>query len=125
MTDTIIWPDTHYLTSYVQRLRGIATIKDITPLSAFWFPRCCSVHTVGMRFPIDVIALDGQGVIIDVKRLLVPNRIYWHKRADTLIELCALCPYPLESWIGAQLKLEARRHDEEDRWATRIVFERV
>ncbi|NQZ03806.1 DUF192 domain-containing protein [Idiomarina sp.] len=125
MTSTIIWPDTQYLTGYFSRLRGVTALTEMTPLSAIWFPRCRAIHTLGMRFPIDVVALDKEGVIINVKRFLTPNRIYIQKRAHTVIELCALSPYPLESWIGAKLDLEARSQNEEKYWATRIMFERM
>lgn len=124
MFSELLWPDTHYLTGFRERFRGVKGVRELTPLSAFWFPRCQTVHTFGLRFPIDVVALDAHARVIAIKRMLEPNRVYWQSRAQTLIEVCALCPYPLESWIGLQFQLE-RRQNEKNRWAIRIIVDGV
>jgi uncharacterized protein len=36
---------------------------------AFVLPRCRWVHTVGMRFPLDVAHLDGDGVVLRTTRM--------------------------------------------------------
>jgi len=41
---------------------------------ALWLPRTRSVHTFGMRFPIDVVYLDRDGVVIATPTL-APNRV--------------------------------------------------
>lgn len=40
------------------RLLGLALLRDI-PADGLLLPRCSSVHTVGMRAPIDVLFLGG------------------------------------------------------------------
>jgi uncharacterized membrane protein (UPF0127 family) len=41
---------------------------------AFVLPKCRWVHTFGMRFPVDVVYLDRDGVVIKTQRL-APNRV--------------------------------------------------
>ena len=45
-----------------KRLRGLLGRDGLE--GGLLLPRCRSVHTVGMRFPIDVAFLDGDGVVL-------------------------------------------------------------
>lgn len=46
------------------------------------------IHTFGLRFPIDVLVLDKQSRIVNLKESLNPNRIFvWHPKHNTVIEL--------------------------------------
>lgn len=48
------------------------------------------IHTFGVRFPIDVLILDGQNTVAITKENLRPNRIFvWPWKYDTVIELPA------------------------------------
>jgi uncharacterized membrane protein (UPF0127 family) len=40
--------------AFMARLAGLSGLADLPPGRALLLPRCRSVHTVGMRFPIDV-----------------------------------------------------------------------
>jgi uncharacterized membrane protein (UPF0127 family) len=47
------------------------------------------VHTFFMRYPIDALFLDGQGVVVS-QQTLKPWRISgWNRRADGVLELPA------------------------------------
>jgi uncharacterized membrane protein (UPF0127 family) len=49
---------------------------------------CRGVHTWGMRFPIDIIALDASGVVVDAVASLGPWRIRLpRKGGDRVLEL--------------------------------------
>ena len=50
------------------------------------FPRCRSVHTFGMSFPIDVIFLDRHGWPIDIRRGVGLGRVVICRRAAAVIE---------------------------------------
>jgi uncharacterized protein len=49
-------------------------------------PRCRSVHTFGMRFPIDVVFLDRHGWPIRINRNVPPGRLITCRRAAAVIE---------------------------------------
>lgn len=55
------------------RLRGL-TLRSLQDDDLF-FPRCRSIHTFGMREPIDIAFVDGGGVVLEVFRDLPPCRI--------------------------------------------------
>ncbi len=46
------------------------------------------IHTFGVRFPIDVIVLDGQNNAVLIKKSLKSNRVFfWNPRFDVVVEL--------------------------------------
>lgn len=65
-----------------------------------------SVHTVRMRFPIDVVHLDSELVVLSVVTMK-PGRIgRWRRRAHCIIEAEAGC---VRTWnIGRGTQLEIR-----------------
>jgi uncharacterized protein len=50
-----------------ERRRGLLGTDMVE--GALWLTRCASVHMVGMRYPIDVAALDRHGVVLHVATL--------------------------------------------------------
>jgi uncharacterized membrane protein (UPF0127 family) len=49
--------------------------------------RC--VHTIGMRFPIDVVFLDRDLRVVHVAPAVPPGRLCWHRRGRLQLELAA------------------------------------
>ena len=85
------------------RARGLLGRDGIE--GAMLFRRCRSVHTVGMRFPLDVAFLDGDDVVLRVRRL-PPWRLtvpVWSARSVLEAEAGAF-----ERWglgVGDQLEI--------------------
>ncbi|HEY3435486.1 MAG TPA: DUF192 domain-containing protein [Solirubrobacterales bacterium] len=50
-------------------------------------PRCSSVHTFGMRFPLDIYFLDAAGRVISVRRRVPPRRVIWQRGAAAILEI--------------------------------------
>jgi len=81
---TLEVPETH-----VERTRGLLGRTELDPLHALVLARCSSVHTIGMRFPIDVIAFDADWSIVEV-RTMPPGRVSWpRRRVRNVIETAA------------------------------------
>jgi len=81
---TLEIPETH-----VERTRGLLGRDGLDPTHALVLARCTSVHTIGMRFPIDVIAFDPDWAAVDV-RTLAPGRVSWpRRRVRNVIETAA------------------------------------
>ena len=72
--------------SWRSRLLGLALLADLDPGLALLIPRCSSVHTFGMRFPIDVAFLDAAGRELRVVRGLRPGRVVAHRGAAAVLE---------------------------------------
>jgi uncharacterized protein len=69
------------------RLVGLAMRRDRG--IALLLPRCRSVHTFGMRFPLDLVWLDARGEVVRVDRGVRPWRMRSCRRARSVLELRA------------------------------------
>ena len=79
-------------TGMLQRMVGLLNRATLAPGEALVLPRCRSIHTCFMRFPIDVIFLSHQPKtwkIVKVIQALPPFRVVWAVGADTAVELPA------------------------------------
>ena len=57
------------LDGFFARLRGLLGRPAPDPGAAVWLIPCRQVHSVGMRYAIDVVHLDAQGTILRIARL--------------------------------------------------------
>ena len=60
--------------SFVARLVGLLAHKKLETNSGLLLVPCGSIHTVGMRFPIDVVFLDHAGRVLGWADSVPPNR---------------------------------------------------
>src|SRR6188472_1524280 len=58
------------------RLVGLAGLPGMAPGTGLLIPRCRSVHTFGMRFPLDVlfVTIEGRSLVVHDARYGVPPR---------------------------------------------------
>jgi uncharacterized protein len=59
----------------VERAVGLLGRSHLEAGEALWITPCHGVHTWFMRFTIDVIAMDADGVIVDTVSMLKPWRM--------------------------------------------------
>jgi hypothetical protein len=61
---------------YLHRLVGLAGLGEAPPGAGLLIPGCRSVHTFGMRFPIDVlfVTVVGRSLLVHDARHTVPPR---------------------------------------------------
>jgi len=71
------------------RNRGLLGRDHLDEAAAMLLAPCTSVHTVGMRFPIDVVFVDRQGYAVKVVRNLRPWRIALAIGGSAVIEMAA------------------------------------
>jgi uncharacterized protein len=69
------------------RLLGLAFLDRGEAGEGLLIPRCRSVHTFGMRFPLDLIFLDADGHVIDLRRAVPPARLVRCQEAGAVLEL--------------------------------------
>ena len=70
------------------RLRGLA-LRRRPPAEPLLIPRCRSVHTFGLRFPIDLVWLGEGGRVVRVDRGVGPWRLRSCREAIEVLELAA------------------------------------
>jgi uncharacterized membrane protein (UPF0127 family) len=69
------------------RLLGLAFLDRKCAGEGLLIPRCRRVHTFGMRFPLDLIFLDAQGKVAEIRRQVPPRRLVRCPRATSVLEL--------------------------------------
>lgn len=73
-----------------ERRKGLIGSSGLQFGEAFVFTGCRQIHTFGVPFPIDVVFVDGKGVISRAYRNLAPGRVTGIMlRSSTAIELKA------------------------------------
>ena len=71
-------------------LLGLALLRPGRAGEGLLIPRCRSVHTFGMRFPLHVVFLDRRRVPLAIRMAVPPNRVVADRRADAVLELPAV-----------------------------------
>jgi uncharacterized membrane protein (UPF0127 family) len=58
-----------------QRLIGLLSRSRLNPGEGLWIEPCNGIHTLGMRFSIDVVMLDRRGCVLGIHHQVPPFRI--------------------------------------------------
>jgi uncharacterized membrane protein (UPF0127 family) len=61
--------------NFVTRLVGLLKLSTLGPEEALWLMPSKGIHTIGMKFPIDVVFLDKNNIVLGIASGLVPYRI--------------------------------------------------
>jgi uncharacterized protein len=71
------------------RLLGLALLDRRAAGAGLLLPGCRSVHTFGMRFPLDVVFLDRSLRSVSVRRAVPSRRVAFELGAQAVLELPA------------------------------------
>ena len=87
---TCLADDVRIARTHWSRLRGLVGTGQpgFSAGQALWIVPCRGVHTLAMRFPLDLIYLDRDGVVVDLRATVAPWRfapIHFH--AASVLEL--------------------------------------
>lgn len=74
---------------FLARLVGLLGQRALPPEQALLIAPCNNVHTFCMRFAIDVVFLDRDGVVLAIVPHVAPWRIAAARRAHACLELAA------------------------------------
>lgn len=91
------------------RTRGLLGRHRLDPESAIFLTPCLAIHTAFMRFPIDVVFIDGDGRAVHLAHELRPWRVAASPRARSVIEMAAGRVEACGIEIGDLLHLEPER----------------
>ena len=84
------------------RLRGLAGLRTLPADAALLLPRCSSVHTLGMRFALDLVWLDADGLVQRLDETVVAGRVKACRGARAVIETRAGSGKALVDAIGTR-----------------------
>ena len=89
-----------------ERARGLLGRSALAPGHAMWLAPCRSIHTIGMRFPIDVVFLDREARVLTIRERVRSFRLTWGGwRASGVLEFAAGEVARLRITRGQQLML--------------------
>ena len=91
----------HEARTLAARLLGLAFLRAVPDDHALLIPACRSVHTVGMRFAIDVAFLDARGRPLRVVRAVPPRRVLVCRTAFAVLEARA---GEIERFVGPRAR---------------------
>lgn len=89
------------------RMRGLLGRPQLDADEGLLLKPAGSVHTLFMRFPIDVVFVDKKGHIIRIVRDLPPWRLAGGRRARVVLELPAGTCERANIAVGMQLRFTA------------------
>lgn len=84
---TCLLNDVKKTSNIFERMRGLLFRKKLESMQALWIEPCPSVHTFGMKYSIDVVFLDKDGIVLKVVGDLTPMRMAMCKDAAVTLEL--------------------------------------
>ena len=74
--------------NFLTRLIGLLKRRHLGPEEALWLIPSKGIHTIGMKFPIDVVFLNKANVVVGIISGLVPYRISAVRlRSHSVLEL--------------------------------------
>lgn len=76
-------------TTPLARLLGLAGLSRSRAGTGLLIPGCRSVHTIGMRFALDLVFLDGASRPLTTRAAVSPMRLARERRARAVLELPA------------------------------------
>jgi uncharacterized membrane protein (UPF0127 family) len=79
----------HVARTWRERRVGLARLDELPRDHALHILRCPAVHTFGMRFPLDLVWLDGKGRVVRVDRDVRAGRQRACVRARSVLECSA------------------------------------
>jgi uncharacterized membrane protein (UPF0127 family) len=72
-----------------QRMRGLLFRKPLEPDQAMLIRPCSSIHTIGMSYPLDIVFIDAQGIVLKTFRNVRPLRMAFAINAYATVEFYA------------------------------------
>jgi uncharacterized membrane protein (UPF0127 family) len=93
------------------RLRGLLGVSpdDFRNGSGLWIRPCHGVHTLAMRFPIDVVYLNRAGTVVHVEHNLQPWRFSpIRMQAASVLELPSHTVARTETALGDSIEIKIK-----------------
>lgn len=92
--------------NFLTRLVGLLKRTNLGPEEALWLIPSKGIHTIGMKFPIDVVFLDKSNVVLGIISELVPYRISAVRlRGHSVLELPKGTLKKSRTEVGDQLEI--------------------
>lgn len=92
--------------NFFSRLKGLLGKTALDDGEGLWMARCRAIHTIGMRFPIDVVFLNGDLMVKKVVKDLRPfHPIVFCWSAKGVLELPAGTIERVQIQVGDRIEI--------------------
>lgn len=111
VAEEVLVAQTHW-----SRLRGLVgtTSAEFRAGQALWIVPCRGVHTLAMRFPLDLIYLDRQGVVVELRAQVRPWRFApVNLQAASVLELRSGAIRRSNTAMGDRVDIVSSLHNQE------------
>ena len=105
--DTLLADRAGIADSSKTRKTGLLKHKSFEAGDGLWITPCEAVHTIGMKFPIDVLFLDKKLRVVKIRREMPQWRIAGSFRAHSVLELPSGTAAATSTTPGDQLDFES------------------
>ena len=85
----VLAPRVRVASSLWDRGVGLLGVASLPAGEGLWLKPCRSIHTFFMRFPIDVLFLDGRGAVLSQATLAPWRFSRWERQAAGVLELAS------------------------------------
>ena len=85
---------------------GLLKHTKLEPGEGLWITPCEAVHTIGMKFPIDVLFLNKQRRVVKIRHDMGKWRLAGSLRAHSVLELPSGRAQATDTAAGDQLEFE-------------------
>ena len=99
----------HVADSPLARLRGLARLDELPADRGLLLTRTKSVHTIGMRFALDVIWLDRRGAVLRVDHDVQPRKHAACRAARSVVEVAAGSGDRFAAALASQVSVQRAR----------------
>ncbi|MCW3016572.1 MAG: hypothetical protein JWO02_3664 [Solirubrobacterales bacterium] len=79
----------HEARSWAARRDGLGGLAELPDHLGLWIAPCRSIHTIGMRFALDLVWLDREDRVLAVAAAVAPRRQRTSWRARSVIEVAS------------------------------------
>ena len=73
--------------TFPSRLLGLALLSRDRAGEGLLIPNCRSVHTFGVRFPLDLLFLDNGHRVVEIRRDVPPGEVCRCPAAEAVLEI--------------------------------------
>lgn len=93
--------------TWLSRLVGLLRFNKIDNYTALWLKPCASIHTMWMRFNIDVVFLDESCKVLKIKENVRPfSFVFAPKGTASVLEVAAFNAKQLGFSVNTPIKLQ-------------------
>ena len=103
--NTIIASDAVLAKTFFVRLKGLLGTKKLDTGKGLVIRPCCSIHTVGMNYDIDVVFVGSDDNVLKVVSNMAANRIALCRKSSYVIELPAGTIEATGTTVGDKISL--------------------